>query len=306
MENLNALRVFVCVVEARSFSGAAKRLGLTSSAISKAVTRLEKELDVRLLQRTTRSVGLTDDGKSFFEHCRQILIDIEHAENMLSKSTSTVYGRLRLHLPVGFGRRVIMPALPAFLDQHPNLILNVELSDRNVDMAYEGIDAAVYIGEPADARIIARKLCNLRFVACASPDYLARHGEPKTPDDLDHHHCLAYVLLHSGRYREWQFQKDGKIFSKTVSGRLNVNNAETLLEAAVSGLGIAMISNFTAADAIRAGKLCRILTDYAPIGPQVSVVYLPSRNLSPKVRAFVDFLQNLLPSNPDWDKITLP
>ncbi|SHH38039.1 LysR family transcriptional regulator [Pollutimonas bauzanensis] len=306
MENLNSLRVFVCVAEARSFTEAAKRLGLTGSAISKAVTRLEKELGVRLLQRTTRSVGLTDDGKSFFEHCQQILMDVEHAENMLSKSTSTAYGRLRLHMPVGFGRRVIMPALPVLLDRHPNLILNVELSDRNVDMAYEGIDAAVYIGEPADARLIARKLCNLRFVTCASPEYLARNGEPGTPDDLDHHHCLAYVLLHSGRYREWQFQKDGKVFSKTVSGRLNVNNAETLLEAAMAGLGIAMISNFIAADAIRSGKLRRILTDYTPIGPQVSVIYLPNRNLSPKVRAFVDFLQGLLPSNPDWDKITLP
>jgi len=306
MENLNSLRVFVAVAEARSFTEAAKRLGLTGSAISKSVTRLEKELGVQLLQRTTRSAGLTDDGKSFFEHCQQILMDIEHAENMLSKSSSAAYGRLRLHMPVGFGRRVIIPAIPAFLDKHPNLVLNVELSDRTVDMAYEGIDAAVHIGEPADARLIARKLCNLRFVACASPEYLARHGEPSTPDDLDRHHCLAYVLLHSGRYREWVFQKDGKVFTKTVSGQLNVNNAETLLEAATAGLGIAMISNFTAADAIRSGKLKRILTDYAPIGPQVSVIYLPSRNLSPKVRAFVDFLQALLPSNPDWDQITLP
>lgn len=305
MENLNSLRVFVRVAEARSFATAAKRLGLTGSAVSKSVTRLEKELGVRLLQRTTRSVGLTDDGQSFFEHCQQILMDIEHAENMLSKISSAAYGRLRLHMPVAFGRRVIIPAIPAFLNKHPNLVLNVELSDRTIDMAYEGVDAAVHIGEPADARLIARKLCNLRFVACASPDYLARHGEPRTPDDLDHHHCLAYVMLHSGRYREWLFQKDGKIFGKTVSGRLNVNNTETLLEAAIAGLGIAMISNFTAAEAIRSGKLRRILTDYAAIGPQVSVIYLPNRNLSPKVRAFVEFLQELLPPDPDWDKITL-
>ena len=304
MENLNSLRVFVRVAETRSFTEAAKRLGLTSSAVSKAITRLETEMGVRLLQRTTRSVGLTNDGKSFFEHCQQILTEIENAENMLNRATSGPHGRLRVHMPVGFGRRVIMPAMGGFIQRHPGLIVNAELSDRSVDMAYEGIDAAVYIGEPADARLIARKLCNLRFVACASPDYLARYGEPKTPDELDQHRCLAYVLLHTGPYREWQFQKDGKTYSKTVSGKLNVNNAESLLEAATSGLGIAMISNFIAAEAIRAGKLRCILTDYATLGPQVSVVYLPSRNLSPKVRAFVDFLDDLIPSDPDWDKIT--
>lgn len=303
MENLNALRVFVRVAETRSFTEAAKRLGLTSSAVSKAITRLEQELQVRLLQRTTRSVGLTNDGASFFEHCQQILAQIEDAENVLNRTNSAPHGRLRVHMPVGFGRRVIVPALGGFLERHPSLILDAELSDRIVDLAYEGIDAAVHIGELADARLIARRLCNLRFVACASPEYLARHGEPRTPEELDRHHCVAYVLMHTGRYRDWLFVKDGKSFAKTVSGRLNINNAESLLEAATSGLGIAMISNFIAADAIRAGKLRCVLTEYVGIGPQVSVVYLPSRNLSPKVRTFVDFLNELIPSDPDWDKI---
>lgn len=305
MENLNAIRVFVRVAETRSFTGAAKRLGLTSSAVSKAITRLEQELNVRLLQRTTRSVGLTNDGASFFDHCQQILGQIDDAETVLSRATSAPHGRLRVHMPVGFGRRVIVPALSTFLDRNPGLVLDAELSDRMVDLAYEGIDAAVQIGEPADARLIARRLCNLRFVACASPEYLARHGEPRTPDELDQHHCLAYVMMHTGRYRDWLFMKNGKLEAKTVSGRLNINNAESLLEAASSGLGIAMISNFIAADAVRAGRLRCILNDYVAIGPKVSVVYLPSRNLSPKVRAFVDFLNDLIPGDPDWDKITV-
>jgi LysR family transcriptional regulator for bpeEF and oprC len=304
VENLNALRVFVRVAETRSFTEAAKRLGLTSSAVSKAITRLEQELNVRLLQRTTRSVGLTNDGASFFEHCVQVLAQIEDAENALNRATSSPHGRLRVHMPVGFGRRVIVPALSRFIQQNPDLVLDAELSDRSVDLAYEGIDAAVHIGELADARLIARKLCNLRFVACASPEYLARHGTPKTPEELDQHHCLAYVLMHTGRYRDWQFVKDGKAYPKSVSGRLNINNAESLLEAACSGLGIAMISNFIAADAIRDGRLRCVLTDYVGIGPQVSVVYLPSRNLSPKVRTFVNFLRELIPGDPDWDKIT--
>lgn len=303
MENLNSLRVFVRVAETRSFTQAAKRLGLTSSAVSKAITRLEQELGVRLLHRTTRSVGLTNDGASFFEHCLQILAQIEDAENLLGAATSSLHGRLHVHLPVGFGRRVIMPMLPRFLKQHPNLVLDAELSDRTVDLAYEGIDAAVQIGEPADARLIARKLCHLRFMACASPQYLAEHGEPRTPEELDGHHCMAYVLMHTGRYREWPFSKNGVPCPKTVSGQLNVNNAESLLEAASSGLGIAMISNFTAADAIRDGRLRPILTDYVGEGPPVYVVYLPSRNLSPKVRAFVNFLVQEISGNPDWDKI---
>ncbi|MVW70694.1 LysR family transcriptional regulator [Bordetella sp. 15P40C-2] len=304
MENLNALRVFVRVAETRSFTLAAKRLGLTSSAVSKAITRLEQELGVRLLQRTTRSVGLTNDGASFFEHCLQILAQIEDAENLLGQATSRPHGRLRVHLPVGFGRRVIMPMMPRFLYQHPEIVLDAELSDRSVDLAYEGIDIAVQIGEPADARLIARRLCHLRFMACASAEYLAQHGEPRTPDDLDKHHCLAYVQMHTGRYRDWPFSQNGKARPKAVSGRLNVNNAESLLEAAAAGLGIAMISNFIAADAIRGGRLRPVLTDYVGEGPPVSVVYLPSRNLSPKVRAFANFLIEEISGNPDWDKIT--
>lgn len=303
MENLNALRVFVRVAETRSFTQAAKRLGLTSSAVSKAITRLEQELGVRLLHRTTRSVGLTNDGSSFFEQCLQILGQIEDAENLLGRATSSPRGRLRVHLPVGFGRRVIMPMLPRFLAQHPGLMVDAELSDRTIDLAYEGIDVAVQIGELADARLIARKLCHLRFMACASPQYLARHGEPRTPDELDKHHCMAYVMMHTGRYREWPFSKNGVPCPKTVSGHLNVNNSESLLEAAMSGLGIAMISNFIAAEAIRAGRLRPILTDYVEEGLPVSVVYLPSRNLSPKVRAFADFLLSEISGNPDWDKI---
>lgn len=305
MENLNALYVFTSVAEARSFTAAAKKMGLTSSAVSKGITRLENELGVRLLHRTTRSVGLTEEGERFLEHCQQILLDIEHAENMVRRSKSVVSGRLRVHMPVGFGRQVIMPAMPKFLEQHPDLTLNVELSDRSIDMVYEGVDAAIHIGELADSRLIARKLCNLRFVACASPKYLEKYGEPTTPDDLDHHHCLAYVLMHTGRYREWHFEKDGVMISKTVFGRLNTNNAESLIEAASAGLGIAMISTFIAADAILAGRLRPILTDYSPVGPKISLVHTSTRNASPKIRAFVDFLKDLLPSYPDWDKINL-
>jgi LysR family transcriptional regulator for bpeEF and oprC len=300
VENLNAVRVFAKVAETRSFTDAAKHLGLTASAVSKAITRLEADLGVQLLHRTTRSVGLTTEGLLFFERCQQILADVEEAENALSRAQSAPRGHLRVHMPVGFGRRVIVPALSRFIQRYPGVVVDAELSDRMVDLAYEGIDVAVHIGEPADVRLVARKLCNLRFVACASPDYLARRGEPKTPDDLDGHDCLAYVLMHTGRYREWQFVKDGKTFAKTLSGRLNLNNSDSLLEAAIAGLGIVMISNFIAAEALRSQKLQAVLTEYVAVGPQVSAIYRASKNLSPRVRVFIDFLSELINENPHW------
>jgi LysR family transcriptional regulator for bpeEF and oprC len=294
MDNLNALTVFAKVAETRSFTTAAQRLGLTASAVSKSISRLEQELGVRLLHRSTRLVSLTNDGASFFDRCRHILAEIDDAESALTLSKATPQGRLRVQVPVGFGRRVVVPELLRFTKQHPGLVVDAELSDRAIDLAYEGIDAAIQIGEPSDVRLVARKLCTLSFGACASPDYLARHGEPATPEELDRHHCLAYMLPMTGNYREWQFARNGQPFAKTVSGSLNMNNAESLLEAAVAGAGITMISDFIAAEALRTGKLKRILTDYVAPGPPVYVVYLPGRNLSPRVRAFIDFLTEVV------------
>jgi LysR family transcriptional regulator for bpeEF and oprC len=221
----------------------------------------------------------------------------------MTRSQTAPRGNLRVHMPVGFGRRVIVPALPRFIERYPDIVVDVELSDRIIDLAYEGIDVAIQIGEPSDARLIARKLCNLRFVACASPQYLLRRGVPATPDDLSRHDCLAYVLMQSGRYRDWQFVKNGKNIGKTISGRLNINNSDSLLEAAIAGLGIVMISNFIASEALRSGRLCAVLTDYVALGPPVSAIYRPSKNLSPRVRAFVDFVTEIITANPHWDDL---
>lgn len=282
MENLNNLVVFTKVAETRSFTTAAKRLGLTASAVSKSVSRLEHDLGVRLLHRSTRVVSLTNDGSSFFDRCRHILAEIDDAESALSLTKAMPHGKLRVQMPVGFGSRVVAPALVRFADQYPGLVIDAELSDRAIDIAYDGIDTAIIIGKVSDTRVVARKLCNLPFTACASPAYLARHGEPATPDDLEHHHCLAYLPPMAGNYRAWEFFKDGQVFSKTVSGSLNMNNAESLLEAAIAGAGIIMVSNFMSSAAVQAGQLKRILVGYVAPGPQVSVVYMPGRNLSPR------------------------
>jgi LysR family transcriptional regulator for bpeEF and oprC len=290
MRNLNALLVFAKVAETCSFTVAAQRLGLTASAVSKSVARLEQELGVKLLQRSTRLVSLTDEGATFFERCRNILAEVDDAESALTLSTATPKGRLRVQLPVGFGRRVIAPKLLSFTQEHPDLIVDVELSDRVVDLAYEGMDAAIHIGPVNDARVVAKKLCRLTFSACASPAYLKKNGAPQTPEELAQHQCLAYLLPITGGYRPWQFLKNGQLVSHNVTGNLNINNAESLLEAAIAGAGITMISNFIAAEALKSGKLVKVLAEYVVDGPEVHVVYLPRRNVSAKVKAFIDFL----------------
>ncbi len=294
MNNLNALTVFTKVAESRSFTAAARRLRLTTSAVSKSMSRLEQELGVRLFQRSTRMVSLTNDGESFFQRCRHILAEIEDAENALTLTKAEPRGKLRVQTPVVIGRRVVVPNLVRFTEQHPGLVIDVELSDRVTDLAFEGIDVVIRLGQIGDVRLVARRLCALTFAAYASPAYLDRYGEPDTPDDLDHHRCLAYLFPMTGDYREWHFSNNGHAFIKKVSGKLNMNDADSLLEAAEAGAGITMMSNLTAADALRAGRLKQILTPYVAAGPEVYAVYLPGRYLSQKIRVFIDFLAEVL------------
>jgi len=163
-----------------------------------------------------------------------------------------------------------------------------------VDLTYESVDAIIHIGPVTDDRVVAHKLCNLSFAAYASPEYLAKHGIPKSPDDLDRHQCLAYLLPMTGNHREWRFTKDGKDFSRVVSGALNINNAETLLEAAIAGAGIVMVSDFIAGNALRSGKIQRILSDYVVAGPEVSVLHLPRTTLAAKVRVLIEYLKTII------------
>lgn len=294
MRNLNALLVFVKVAETRSFTLAAQRLGLTSSAVSKSIARLEQELDVKLLTRSTRLVSLTGEGASFFERCRQILTEIEDAESAVTAATATPKGRLRLQMPVGFGRRVIVPKMWAFTQRFPELSVDIELSDRLVDLTYEAVDAVVHIGPVTDDHVVSHRLCNLSFAAYASPEYLAKHGTPRSPDELDQHQCLAYLLPLTGDHREWRFTKNDQDYSRVVSGALNINNAESLIEAAIAGAGIVMVSDFIAGNAMRSGKIQRILSDYVVAGPEVSVLHLPRSSLAAKVRVLVDYLKSII------------
>jgi LysR family transcriptional regulator for bpeEF and oprC len=304
MEDLNGLRVFLQVAESRSFTSAATRLGLTPSGVSKAIARLEKEYGQRLLSRTTRRVGLTNDGHAFYERCRQVLADLEEAENQLTQSSASPRGHLRVHMPTAFGKKVVLPRLAPILDRLPGLRVDVELGERSIDLAEEGLDAAVRFGHLPDSGLIARRLCDVRFVACASVAYVARHGEPKDPDDLAHHVCLGYATPWHSHYREWTFRApDGRPFAVPVSGKLNVNSAEALLDAAIAGSGIAMIADFVAWEPVRERKLRVLLRGFIGAPTPVSVVYLPGRQHSPRVRWFTETLREMIPSPAPWEAI---
>lgn len=301
MKDLNSLRLFVAVAEAQSFTAAGFRLGLTPSAVSKAIARLEAEYGQQLLHRTTRRVSLTNDGFVFHERCRQLLADLEDAENQLTQTALAPSGRLRVHMPTAFGKRVVLPQLAPLVMQYPNLRLDIELGDRPVDLAEEGLDAAVRFGELPDSALVARPLCQIRFVVCAAPDYLKAHGIPQTPDDLDSHICLGYSRPSRAHYREWTFRlPDGRLQTRTVSGRLNVNNAEALLEAALAGSGIAMISDFVAWPAIKTGQLELVLSAFMAPPIPVSLVYLKRRQHSARLRWFVETLQRIACSQAPW------
>jgi LysR family transcriptional regulator for bpeEF and oprC len=303
MDDLNGLRVFVQVAESRSFTAAAARLGLTASGVSKAIARLEQEYGQRLLHRTTRRVGLSDDGQVFYQRCRQVLADLDEAESQLTQVSAVPRGRLRVHMPTAFGKKVLLPGLAQRLAELDGLMIDVELGGPLpfIDLAEKGLDAAVLVGELPGSALIARRLCQVRLVACASPDYLARHGEPLSPQDLDRHACLGYATAWRSHYREWTFRTpDGGTEGRSISGKLNINKAEALIEAATAGEGNAMVSDFAAGEGVRSGKLRVILREF--LGPPipVSLVYLPTRQHSPRLRWLLQTLQDLIASPAPW------
>src|SRR5450631_938367 len=218
LDDFAAISAFVRVAETLSFKLAASQLGMSGPAVSKTIARLERDLGGKLFHRTTRHVSLTDDGRAFLERCRRILEDVREAEELFTSRRLIPRGRLRVQMPLGFGRHVVLAKLPAFLAHYPQLAVDVDLSDRIVDFAEEGIDVAVRLGEVADSRVIVRRIYDIRFATCASPAYLKRHGTPRTPQDLVRHQCLPYWTPQLNRHREWPFADAGKRFALAVSG----------------------------------------------------------------------------------------
>ncbi|MCK9380994.1 MAG: LysR family transcriptional regulator [Sulfuritalea sp.] len=283
------MTAFVRAVETGGFSAAARDMGLTPSALSKLVTRLEDRLGARLLQRTTRRLLLTAEGEAFYARARPILTAMDEAEAEVTQASASPRGLLRLHCGSAFGMHPLAPAIPRFQALHPEVELDITISDLPPGAMEEGIDLAIRIGPLDESSLVARRICNLERVICAAPAYLARYGTPRTPDDLQQHNCLWMTSLPA--LRRWPFDTDDGIRVVQVGGNVAANTAETVLQLAVAGVGITRLTDVIVGDAIRRGELVAILTDWHHVEPVPLYATYPSgRNLSPKVRAMVDFL----------------
>ncbi|MEM8543912.1 MAG: LysR family transcriptional regulator [Cyanobacteria bacterium P01_H01_bin.119] len=294
MDRFNDLTLFVQVAQVLSFSEAARQLGMSPSGVSRAVQRLEERLGTRLLQRTTRSLSLTPDGRVYFERGLQILSDLEEVELELTQTQSTPKGILRVDLSTALGRIHIAPALARFVADYPELQVKVSLSDRLIDLNDEGIDVSVRLGSSPDSRLIAYPLARAPFVVCAAPGYLERYGQPQSPADLTDHNCINFIYPQSGRPFEWVFQQADDGFKVAVTGNLAFDSTEAVLESAIAGAGIAQLHNYIAGPAIQAGQLQPLLEGYRADGKLITLVYPQKRHLSAKVRVFIEFMKILV------------
>jgi DNA-binding transcriptional LysR family regulator len=300
MDRLSAIEAFVKVAELKSFSAAAARLGTSKSVVSRNVSALEAQLGLRLFQRTTRALTLTEAGRSYLERVSQILLDLQEADEAVSQLQAAPRGRLKISAPMSFGFLHLAPALADFLAQYPGLEVDMAMSDRFVDLIEEGFDLAVRIGALPDSSLIAKKIAPIRRVISASPHYLKTHGAPDVPQDLQRHQCLCNSNQAEGT--EWRFvTPEGKALTVPVKGRLALNNGDALRVAALNHMGFIDIPTFLIGEDLRAGTLVSVLDDYMPQTLALHVVYPHARHLTPTVRAFIDFVSSRFGPRPYWD-----
>jgi len=288
MDRFTSMAVFVRAVDRGGFAAAAQETGLSATMVGLHVKALEDRVGARLLNRTTRRQSLTEVGRLYYERCKQILADVADADASADELRAAPRGRLRVTAPVSFGVHALTPAIADYLARYPEVEVDLALSDRPIDLIEEGYEVAIRIGALDDSSLIARRLAPYRMVICASPDYLARHGEPRAPADLAQHNCLGFSYWRSGGL--WRFETPGAEGSVRVRGTLEINNGEALKVAARHGLGVIMQPQVLLAEDIAAGRLVPILTDSTLPSRPVHAVWLPDRRPTPKLRTFIDFI----------------
>lgn len=292
LDSASGLVAFVTTVEVGGFAAASRQLGVSASAVGKAVGRLEARLGVKLLQRTTRSISLTSDGELFYARAARILDAMREAEDAINQTLAAPRGRLKVSVPCVLGRRMVIPALPAFLDAYPEVELDLWLDDRRVDIVEEGYDLAIRMGVLNDSSLIAHKIAPHRFVTCGAPNYFATHGTPRTPDELAHHPCIRYRFPTTGYPELWAF-KD--VVGKVPLGTGSVfNDGEALTAAARAGLGIVQLPAYQVSEDLAAGRLQAILTDYTENRGDICLLWPPGRMVAPRIQVFADFVIHLL------------
>lgn len=300
MHDINDMLFFAHVVKVRSFSEAARRLNVSKSRVSKAIARLEGELGVRLLHRSTRSLSLTDVGEAYFEHCDRILEELSQADTTISRLHQEPRGKLKISAPVAFSTMHVASALPDFMALYPDLSVDLTISDRLVDLADEGYDIALRITREPGQNLVARQLAPIRRKICASPAYLARRGVPLVPEDLAQHNCLDYTFMNTQGM--WHLNGYNGDVSIPVSGTLRINDDEALSQAVLGGLGLALLPTFIVGKDLQEGRLVEVLPGYVPTERFIYAVHLPNRHLPLKVRAFIEFLMKRFGPTPYWDR----
>lgn len=293
MNRLQAMEVFVRVVDTGAFTRAADALHMPKATVTTLIKSLEAHLGTKLLNRTTRRVTVTTDGAAYYERCLSILAQIDETEGALTHTNASPRGRLRVDVPVTFGRRVLAPALPDFLARYPDIRLEVGCSDRPADLIEEGVDCVVRGGVQPDSSLVARPVGMVEFTTCATPRYLELYGMPTHPDDLLRHRCINYFSAKTGRIRSWNFNKDGRRVDIEPESFLAFNDGEAYLEAGIADLGVIHTATFLVRDAIDAGKLVQVIPDWRTDPLPVWVMYPQNRHLSAKVRVFVEWIAEL-------------
>jgi DNA-binding transcriptional LysR family regulator len=297
MDKYQEMRVFVAVVDAGSFAGAVDALSMSKAAVSRYVADLERRLGARLLHRTTRKLSLTEEGEVFNSRCREILASIDESEAEITTRAVRATGLLKVSVPLSFGVKHLAPLWPEFMAAHPEVSLEVSLSDRVVDLIDEGLDLAIRIARLPDSSLVSRKLAATRLILCASPTYVRRRGALRHPSELEHHDVLNYTLLSMGD--QWEFEGAGKRVTARVTPRMRSNNGDTCIVAALSGAGIVLQPTFLVSDYVADGTLVELLPDYRSIELGIFAVYPTRKYVLPKVRLLIDYLSTSL-ARADW------
>lgn len=288
MQSLNDMAIFAAVVEASSFSLAAQKLGISTPVVSKRISALEKNLGARLLFRTTRRISLTEVGTVFYQHCQTVVAEAKKAEAAVTNLNDEPRGLLRVTAPITFGTHQVAKATSGFLARYPEIQMELDISDRSVDLAKEAYDIAIRVTHQPPELNSARLLTHSRRIVCAAPSYWQQHGKPQTPNALYQHNCIIYTL--NNLFNTWMFQQADSQVTINVQGRFKVNDANAMLEAAIGGLGVTMLSSFMVESAIEMGLLEPALEDYSHQGTSIYALYLPNKYLSAKTRAFIDYM----------------
>lgn len=299
--NLNDVSLFIRIVETGSFTSAAESLGIQKSTISRRIAQLEDDLDVRLLQRTTRKIKLTDDGEELFARCQPLIRELDSAKDHLSSSMDDPKGRLRITMPSELGVFMMNEVVSTFLERYPKIQLEVELSTRLIDLIGEGVDLAIRVGDLADSSLVARRVANIKRGLFATPEYLKKFGRPATPEDLKDHNCFGTLKPNE----HWEF--DGWDEPVAVTGQLKANSISFIRELIIQNQGIGRLPRIFCRNAVLSGELVEVLPDFQPPPFEVNAIYPSKTHLNPKVRLFIDHMMEMIEDNP-WanEKLLTP